>query len=208
MNDERLLYRDALMLVINKPVGVAVHVGPGKAEHLGPYLETLKFGLPNAPELAHRLDKDTSGCLVLGRHRKALTLLGEMFAQGKIEKTYWAWVKGKPPQEVGVIDVPLKKLGSPRGYKMVAAAGGMSAVTEYKVLEYREGRSWLELKPRTGRTHQLRVHCAYLGCPIEGDRLYGGPHAPRLMLHAREVVVPLYVKKPPITVMAEVEGWE
>ena len=92
----RLLYRDGLMLVIDKPAGFAVHRGPKGGASLEDYFDALRFGLPRAPALAHRLDKDTSGCLVLGRHRKALALLGKLFKQGKIGKTYWAVVEGAP----------------------------------------------------------------------------------------------------------------
>ena len=103
----RLLYRDGLMLVIDKPAGLAVHRGPKGGDALDAYFDALRFGLPRAPALAHRLDKDTSGCLVLGRHRKALALLGKLFKQGKVGKTYWAVVEGGPEAEDGRIDIPL-----------------------------------------------------------------------------------------------------
>ena len=106
----RLLYRDGLMLVIDKPAGFAVHRGPKGGESLEDYFDALRFGLPRNPALAHRLDKDTSGCLVLGRHRKALALLGKLFKQGKIGKTYWAVVEGAPDADEGRIDIPLGKL--------------------------------------------------------------------------------------------------
>ena len=113
----RLLYRDALMLVIDKPAGIAVHRGPNGGENLGDYLPALRFGLPRAPALAHRLDRDTSGCLVLGRHHKALEKLGLLFKQGKIAKTYWAIVEGAPSQDEDLIDLPL-------GRPTIAGAGG------------------------------------------------------------------------------------
>ena len=97
----RLLYRDGLMLIINKPAGYAVHRGPKGGESLDDHFGALRFGLPRDPSLAHRLDKDTSGCLVLGRHRKALALLGKLFKQGKIGKTYWAIVEGSPADRGG-----------------------------------------------------------------------------------------------------------
>jgi tRNA pseudouridine32 synthase/23S rRNA pseudouridine746 synthase len=94
----RLIYRDGLMLVIDKPPGLAVHKGPKGGESLEDYFGALRFGLPRAPALAHRLDRDTSGCLVLGRHRKALAALGRLFKSGQVGKTYWAVVAGAPPQ--------------------------------------------------------------------------------------------------------------
>ena len=106
----RLLYRDGLMLVIDKPAGFAVHRGPKGGASLEDYFDALRFGLPRAPALAHRLDKDTSGCLVLGRHRKALALLGKLFKHGKIGKTYWAVVEGGPDADEGRIDMPLGQL--------------------------------------------------------------------------------------------------
>jgi RNA pseudouridylate synthase len=106
----RLLYRDALMLVIDKPAGIAVHRGPKGGESLEDYFHALRFGLPRNPALVHRLDRDTSGCLVLGRHHKALEKLGLLFKQGKVQKTYWAIVEGSPEQREGLIDLPLKRL--------------------------------------------------------------------------------------------------
>src|SRR5271168_1528008 len=99
----RLLYRDGLMLVIDKPAGLAVHRGPNGCESLEDHFDALRFGLPRAPALAHRLDRDTSGCLVLGRHRKALAQLGKRFKNGEIGKTYWAVVEGAPETDEGVI---------------------------------------------------------------------------------------------------------
>src|ERR1700761_1173527 len=103
----RLLYRDGLMLVIDKPPGLAVHRGPNGGESLEDGFDALRFGLPRAPALAHRLDRDTSGCLVLGRHRKALEKLGLLFKQGRVSKTYWAVVEGGPAEQEGLIDLPL-----------------------------------------------------------------------------------------------------
>src|SRR5918912_589679 len=97
----RLLYRDGLMLIIDKPAGLPVHAGPGGGPNLERYLGALRFGLPSPPALAHRLDRDTSGCLVLGRHRKALAKLGRLFSGGLVEKTYWAVVSGAPPEREG-----------------------------------------------------------------------------------------------------------
>jgi tRNA pseudouridine32 synthase / 23S rRNA pseudouridine746 synthase len=207
----RLLYRDALMLVIDKPAGLAVHRGPKGGESLEDHFDALRFGLPRAPALAHRLDRDTSGCLALGRHRKALAELGRLFKTGAIGKTYWALVEGGPQAEAGRIDLPLGRLDDTRGWWMKPDPDGQPAATEWKVM----GRTppggpnltWLALEPLTGRTHQLRVHCAAAGWPILGDAIYGtAPRAggPALQLHAREIVVPLYRKREPIRVTAPV----
>ena len=199
----RLLYRDGLMLIIDKPAGLAVHPGPGGGDHLERYFDALRFGLPHPPALAHRLDRDTSGCLILGRHRKALAKLGRLFSSGRIEKTYWAVVEGRPPTDHGTIDAPLLKKNQKTGWHMKVSPDGQKAVTNYRVLGAKGGRAWLELKPRTGRTHQIRVHCAHLGCPIVGDPVYGkgGRNAP-LLLHARELIIPLYPNRDPIRVTA------
>lgn len=197
------------MLVLNKPSGVPVHKGFGGGETVDDWLEELRFGLPRKPALAHRLDKDTSGCLVLGRHNQALQGLGKMFADGRIKKTYWAIVIGKPPELEGRIDLPLvkKEEGRHRWQMKVGQKndiGGQVAITDYKLLKEFDGLSWLELRPQTGRTHQLRVHCAAMGCPILGDKIYGGGNEVPLHLHARSIEVPLYPKKAPIYVEAEV----
>jgi tRNA pseudouridine32 synthase/23S rRNA pseudouridine746 synthase len=241
----RLLYRDGLMLVIDKPAGLAVHRGPNGGESLEDHFDALRFGLPRAPALAHRLDRDTSGCLVLGRHRKALAKLGRLFKSGAVGKTYWAVVEGTPDAAAGVIELPLGRLDETRGWWMKHDPQGQLAVTKWKVLGPSSPRpceersemgvarvgtpvdtsphlptprpslphkgggklTWLALEPLTGRTHQLRVHCAEMGWPILGDAIYGSaPRSggPPLHLHAREIVVPLYKNRAPITVTAPV----
>jgi tRNA pseudouridine32 synthase/23S rRNA pseudouridine746 synthase len=279
----RLLYRDGLMLVVDKPAGIAVHRGPKGGESLEDYFGALRFGLPRAPALAHRLDRDTSGCLVLGRHRKALAQLGKLFKSGAIGKTYWAVVEGGPDGEEGQIELPLGRLDVARGWWMKHDHAGQPAVTKWKVMgrsfpqahsaasplvgeaaeptgPARSGRpddklreagggwqelhaltslptpvklelghaqarpgwgeearsascnaahqlTWLALEPLTGRTHQLRVHCAAMDWPILGDAIYGTASrkaGPLLQLHAREVVVPLYKNRAPIRVVASI----
>jgi tRNA pseudouridine32 synthase/23S rRNA pseudouridine746 synthase len=211
----RVLYRDGLMLIVDKPAGLAVHRGPKGGTSLEDYFDALRFGLPRPPALAHRLDKDTSGCLVLGRHRKALAHLGLLFKHGKVGKTYWAVVEGGPDADAGTVELPLGRLDETRGWWMKPDPHGLPSVTTWKVL----GRSsvtaaeggakltWLALTPVTGRTHQLRVHCAASGWPIVGDNIYGT--APRFtgppqLLHAREVVVPISKNKAPARVTAPV----
>jgi tRNA pseudouridine32 synthase / 23S rRNA pseudouridine746 synthase len=203
----RLIYRDGLMLVIDKPPGFAVHKGPKGGESLEDYFGALRFGLPRAPALAHRLDRDTSGCLVLGRHRKALAELGRLFKNGRVGKTYWAVVEGGPAEDEGRIDLPLGRMDATRGWWMKHDPQGQPSVTTWKVMGRADQITWLALEPLTGRTHQLRVHCAAMGWPIVGDTVYGSAPrtgGPGLHLHAREVVVPLYKNRAPICVSAPV----
>ena len=208
---ERILHRDGLMLIIDKPAGLPVHTGPGGGGNLENYFDALRFGLPRPPALAHRLDRDTSGCLVLGRHPKALRKLGRLFVEGKVEKTYWAICRGAPGRLSGTIDAPLKKETARRNWRMTIAGAdddkALSARTTYRVLARKDGLSFIEAKPKTGRTHQIRVHLASIGAPIIGDPLYGnlsdfereGP----MMLHARRVIVPISRHNEPVVVEAE-----
>lgn len=201
----RLLHRDGLILVIDKPAGIPVHAGPGGGDNLERHFGSLRFGLRTLPALAHRLDRDTSGCLVLGRHRKALAKLGRLFSGGLVGKTYWAVVRGQPPAAEGTIDLALRKVTKKTGWRVVGdPVGGQPARTDYRLLGRSDGLSWLELSPRTGRTHQIRVHCAAIGCPVLGDDVYGQDRDLPLHLHARRVVVPLQPAKPPIDVTAPV----
>ncbi|MDH3231054.1 MAG: RNA pseudouridine synthase [Alphaproteobacteria bacterium] len=204
---DRVLYRDRLMLVIDKPAGIPVHAGPGGGPNLEAGFDALRFGLPKPPALAHRLDRDTSGCLVLGRHPKALRRLARLFSVGRVGKVYWAIVTGAPDKPSGTIDLALRKTSTKTGgWRMVAdAADGKPAVTTWRTLGTSDGLSWLELRPRTGRTHQVRVHCAALGCPVLGDPVYGSAargDLPPLYLHSRAVTLPLYPKKDPVTATA------
>ena len=130
---ERLLYRDGLMLVLDKPAGVAVHAGPKGGASLQDDFDALRFGLPRNPALAHRLDRDTAGCLVLGRHHKALEKLGLLFKQGKIAKTYWAIVAGAPEGEEGTIDLPLGRLDDKIGWWMKVDPNGQKSLTLWRV---------------------------------------------------------------------------
>jgi len=203
----RVLYRDGLMLVIDKPAGLPVHRGPKGGASLEDHFDALRFGLPRAPALAHRLDKDTSGCLVLGRHRKALAHLGLLFKHGKVGKTYWAVAEGSPEKDEGTIDLSLGRLNDARGWWMKPDPRGIPAVTKWRVLGRALGLTWLALEPVTGRTHQLRVHCGAMGWPIVGDAIYGtAPRSggPILHLHAREVMIPISKNREPVRVTASV----
>ena len=153
----RLLYRDGMMLVLDKPAGLPVHRGPKGGENFERSFGHLRFGLPRDPGLAHRLDRDTSGCLLLGRHRKALEKLMQLFKQGRIEKTYWAVVRGGPEADEGVIDLPLGRLDATRGWWMKVDEKGLPSQSRWRVLgrgrnARDEAISWLELKP-LDRTH-------------------------------------------------------
>lgn len=212
----RILFKDQLIIVLDKPPGIPVHAGPKGGESMEDYFGELRYGYKETPRLAHRLDRDTSGCLVLGRNDRALKKLGKLFETGKINKIYWAITEGRPPQDEGTIDLPLAKVKMPKGWSMKAAKkgdeGAQEAVTDYKVMKkLRNDRAWLELAPRTGRTHQIRVHLKSIGCPILGDWLYGGSEVrrppegefPMLHLHARSIEIPLYPDQPPLKIAAE-----
>ena len=198
------------MLVIDKPAGLPVHAGPGGGDNLENYFDALKFGLPNPPALAHRLDRDTSGCLVLGRHPKALRKLGKLFNEGKVEKTYWAICRGAPEKPSGTINAALTKIQRGSGWRVEIVPeddnDGQQAVTTYRTLASTGGLSFIEAKPKTGRTHQIRVHLASLGCPILGDPQYGElspeDRAQPMMLHARRIIIPISKNKEPVVVEA------
>jgi 23S rRNA pseudouridine955/2504/2580 synthase len=191
-----ILYADAEVVVIDKPAGLAVQGGSGTERHLDGMLDVFRAD-GERPRLVHRLDKDTSGVLVLARTAAAAAALALSFRTRSVRKLYWALVIGQPPAAAGRIDVPLAKQGGAGGERMVAETNaGSRAVTDYRVVE-RAGRrvAWLALEPLTGRTHQLRAHCAALGTPILGDGKYGGRNAflagaraaRRLHLHARAI---------------------
>lgn len=189
--EERLLHRDDAVLVLDKPAGLSVHRGPRGGPSVEDWLPALALGKRRPPQPAHRLDADTAGCLVLGRTKPALAALGALFAAGQVEKTYWAVVRGAPPKAEGEMAAPLVKRSTARdGWRMMVDDAGQPASTAWRTLGEADGLAWLELRPRTGRTHQLRVHCAHLGCPILGDARYGGG-AGAMHLLARAVTIPL-----------------
>jgi RluA family pseudouridine synthase len=204
----RILYRDALILVLNKPSGIAVHAAGGSKHNLEQYFHELCFGLPKAPVLAHRLDLGTSGCLILARHAESARRLGDLFTKGIIKKSYNALVEGLVSEDHGFIDIPLAKLSLEKKHWWMKADphGPLEARSEYRVIKRLKNSTLLELIPHTGRTHQLRVHCASLGHPIKGDYIYGpNKEEAKLMhlcLHASTLEIPLYPKKAPLYIKA------
>ncbi|MFV3127822.1 RluA family pseudouridine synthase [Niveispirillum sp. KHB5.9] len=188
----RVLHQDERVIILDKPHGLLVHsVGDGDVD-LEQYLHFVQGDRLHPPRLAHRLDRDTAGCLVLARDTEAAARLGAMFVDGRVRKTYWAVVQGGPKADEGLIDLPLHKVWVPGGSKMVLDAVGKPALTRWKRLAGANGLSLLELYPRTGRMHQLRAHCAYMGMPILGDKIYGAEKPPKVPLHllARSVRFP------------------
>jgi tRNA pseudouridine32 synthase/23S rRNA pseudouridine746 synthase len=167
-----VLFRDRRFIVLDKPAGLPVHPGPrggASVEDCFPLLSRRKDG----PWLAHRLDADTAGCLVVALRRTALLEAQMAFFGRFARKTYWAVVRGAPAETSGTIETKLLRVSTPGGWRMQVDAGGKAAVTDWR-LRGRDGAiAWLELFPRTGRTHQVRVHCALLGCPVLGDSIYG-----------------------------------
>lgn len=199
----RILLRTDTVLVLDKPAGLPVHAGPRGGASLESWLPLLAFGKKRIPQPAHRLDTDTAGCLVLGRTKPALAELGALFAEGRAEKTYWAVLRGSGPAEgTGCIDLPLRKVSTAaHGWRMETHPAGQPATTLWRVLGRGPGLCWVELHPRTGRTHQLRVHCAALGFPILGDPFYGTSAPGGLHLLARAIRLPL---SPPLAAEANV----
>lgn len=201
-----VIYRDALMLAINKPAGLPVHKGAGrKMATLEDYLDDLRFGLPKRPELAHRLDKDTTGCLLLGRNKAALKRLSELFLNHQIQKTYLAVVHGVIAVHSGEINLPIaKKSTDKKSWWGKIDPQGQQAFTQYTVLQRSATATLVKLIPITGRTHQLRIHMQAIGHPIVGDEIYGIKNERQsLCLHCAEMEVPLYAKREKIVVKAE-----
>lgn len=182
---ERVLFLDGEALVIDKPSGLPVDPPRDGSLSLANHLDSLKFGFQRWPKAVHRLDRDTSGCLLLARNPKAHARFTQAFEQGLVEKTYLAVLDGVPEGESGTIDFPLGKVSTrEEGWRMVNDPQGKRAVTHWRLLRSDAGRALVEFKPETGRTHQIRVHAATgLGVPIVGDAVYGrGGDA--MLLHA------------------------
>ncbi len=195
----RVLHRDTHVLVIDKPAGLAVHPGPQTPASLEDYLVPLAIGNHRLPVIAHRLDRDTSGCLIIARHPKAVKRVAALFEAGRIGKVYWAVLQSLPEADSGTIDAPLHKISSAEaGWRMVIDRRGKRAVTHWHVID--RAARLVEFRPETGRTHQLRVHAASIGHAILGDPVYGLGQGP-MRLHARAITLP-YDDAAPLLVTA------
>ena len=191
---QAILHEDDHVLVINKPAGLAVQGGTGTKVSLDEIVHFLPLACAADLRLTHRLDKDTSGVLILAKTARDAAWITAHFKRNEIEKTYWGLVVGNPQKPEGLIDLPLAKRPGKAGEKMdVDTLQGVGARTRYRVKQQKQGISWIEFYPQTGRTHQIRVHSAALGCPLLGDGKYGGKKAhpfakrTRLCLHAQSV---------------------
>ncbi len=197
-----ILFQSPHFIVLNKPAGLAVHPGPSggpSVEDSFPALSRRKDG----PWLVHRLDADTAGCLVVALRKQALLAAQAAFLAGSVRKTYWAIVRGVPAAATGEIVNHLQKHNVRTGWRMEPDAAGLKARTTWRLMGQAGGIAWLELQPWTGRTHQIRVHCAGLGHPILGDPIYGrddGKCNDRPMqLLSRAITLPL---EPPVAAFA------
>ncbi len=200
MHGDRVLFLDGEALVIDKPAGLPVDPPRDGSLSLENHLDSLQFGFKRWPQPVHRLDRDTSGCLLLSRNPKAHARLQQAFEAGVVGKRYLAVLDGVPLGEAGMIDLALTKVSTARdGWRMVGDASGKAARTAWRMLSVKDGRALVEFRPETGRTHQIRVHAASgLGIAVVGDPVYG--RADRLglstdsrqgmMLHAAQLVVP------------------
>ena len=194
---EMVIYQDDSVIVLNKLPGLAVQGGTNTPRHVDGMLEALQGDKPDKPKLVHRLDKDTSGVLVIARSAAAAKKLTESFRNRRTNKIYWALVKGKPGQMEGAVQAPLDKEPGTRGERMAVSDNGKRAITDFKVMDSAAGTvTWMAFRPITGRTHQLRVHAIVLGTPIVGDGKYAakeafieGPISKKLHLHARTIEI-------------------
>lgn len=202
MIQNRVLFIDGEAIVLDKPAGLAVHPGSRTPESLEDYLRYLRFGFQREPLPVHRLDRDTSGCLLLARNPKAHKKFQRAFEDKQVGKTYLAVLDGVPAVEAGTIEIALGKTSTAEeGWRMVPDPRGKPAVTHWRIAAVRDGRAVILFTPETGRTHQIRVHAASgIGIPIAGDPVYGAGKGP-MLLHARSLRVER-AGKPPIEATA------
>jgi tRNA pseudouridine32 synthase/23S rRNA pseudouridine746 synthase len=202
MHGDHVLYLDGEALVIDKPSGLPVDPPRDGSLSLENHLDSLKFGFKRWPHPVHRLDRDTSGCLLLSRNPKAHARFQQAFEQGLVQKRYLAVLEGVPEGAVvgegGLIDLALVKVSSREsGWRMVPDPAGKPARTAWRLLHVQDGRALVEFRPETGRTHQIRVHAASgLGVAVVGDPTYGAADPAGMLLHARELTVPREGKEP------------
>lgn len=197
--ERMIIYRDNSVIILNKPAGLPVQGGSGIAVHVDGMLDALQDNFPERPKLVHRLDRDTSGILVIARSGRAAQKLAAAFRGRDVEKTYWALLAGLPDTLEGRIDLPLKRIDLGATSRAEPASRkdqeAQKAITDYRILD-KAGKKFClaELSPHTGRMHQLRAHCLALGTPILGDEVYGGifseHFAEQLHLHARRLSFP------------------
>jgi 23S rRNA pseudouridine955/2504/2580 synthase len=201
--ERMILFEDEHIVVLNKPFGLAVQGGTGTKRHIDGMLAGMADRFGDRPRLVHRLDRDTTGVLLVAKHRDAAAKLGRVFQTRSAAKTYWALVKGVPKPHQGKVEAPLVKASGPDGDRVRKALPGeqevaMHATTHYSLIDRVASKAaWMSLKPVTGRQHQLRAHMALIGHPIVGDNKYGGDTATpaeqiedKLHLHARRLVLP------------------
>ena len=204
MTDIPILFEDGEALVIDKPAGLPIERPRRGGGSLEDHFEALKLGFQRAPVPVHRIDTDTSGCLLLARNPKSLKRFAKCFEDRVVEKRYLGVLSGVPADSEGTIELSLSKISSAeKGWRMIPAKKGKPSITHWRVLAEIDGHALLEFRPETGRTHQIRVHCqAGLGMSLLGDPVYGnGKGAPRTMLHAAAIGVPRD-GKPPIAATA------
>ena len=188
---DRILFVDAEAIVIDKPAGLPVDQPRRGGDSIAGRLDELKCGFKRPPTAMHRLDMDTSGCLLFARTPKARAQFQKVFEARRAEKYYLAVIAGEIGEEQGVIDIPLEKRSSAEaGWKMVGDPHGLTATTSWRRIFVRDGSTLVEFRPLTGRTHQIRAHAREaFGRGIVGDRVYGIPGGP-MLLHASRLVVP------------------